>query len=170
VRGPHAAEFLHRIYVNNVHSLRPGRVRYGLMLNENGVIIDDGVFCRLADEHFLVNTTSGGAARILAMFEEWLQCEWTDLQVLVDDVTAQWAISRFRRGPRTAAVGRPSISRYALPHMAAGELDELAVRVLRVSFSGECSFEVNLPAMPTRFWPGTGDWASLAPCLTASKP
>ena len=61
------------------------------MLNENGVIIDDGVFVRLAEDHFLVNSTSGGVARIAAMMEEWLQCEWRDLQVLIDDRPPQWA-------------------------------------------------------------------------------
>lgn len=152
VRGPHAAEFLHRVYINNVHSLAPGRVRYGLMLNENGVIIDDGVFCRLADDHFLVNTTSGGVARIMALFEEWLQCEWTDLQVLVDDVTSQWANFTFA-GPQArqlllALDCSIDLSINAMPHMsiASGRLAGEDVRIVRVSFSGESSFEVNLPS------------------------
>ena len=152
VRGPHAAEFLHRMYLNNVHDLAVGRVRYGLMLNENGVIIDDGVFSRLADDHFLVNTTSGGVARIMSLFEQWLQCEWTDLQVLVDDVTPQWANFTFA-GPRARDLLQKlgtgiDLSPAALPHMSVscGQLAGEMVRLVRVSFSGEASYEVNLPA------------------------
>ncbi len=123
VRGPDAAEFLHRLYINNVLSLAPGRARYGLMLNENGVIIDDGVFTRLSENHFLVNTTSAGVARIGALMEQWLQCEWTELKVLVDDVTTQWANFTIA-GPRARDVlvdlGTDlDISAEALPHMAA---------------------------------------------------
>jgi sarcosine oxidase subunit alpha len=152
VRGPHAAEFLNRIYLNNVHNLAVGRARYGLMLNENGVIIDDGVFSRLADDHFLVNTTSGGVARIMALFEEWLQCEWTGLRVLVDDVTPQWANFTFA-GPRARDLLQKlgtgiDLSPAALPHMSvrSGQLAGETVRLVRVSFSGEASYEVNLPA------------------------
>jgi sarcosine oxidase subunit alpha len=152
VRGPDAAEFLNRLYINNALTLKPGRARYGLMLNENGVIIDDGVFVCLADNHFLVHTTSGGVARIGAMMEEWLQCEWTGLQVLVDDTTTQWANFTIA-GPQARkvleALGTDiDISANALPHMAAatGRIAGLDARVVRVSFSGELSFEVNIPA------------------------
>jgi len=152
VRGPHAAEFLHRIYCNNVHSLPVGSVRYGLMLNENGVIIDDGVFVRLAADHFLVNTTSAGLSRIMGLFEEWLQCEWTDLQVLADDVTSQWANFTFA-GPNARSLLQSlgtdiDLQAGALPHMAAttGLLAGLEARIVRVSFSGESSFEVNVAA------------------------
>ena len=152
VRGPDAAEFLNRVYMNNVLTLKTGRARYGMMLNENGVIIDDGVFARLADDHFLVHTTSSGVARISAMLEEWLQCEWTDLQVLVDDNTSQWANFTIA-GPRAREVLQAlgtdiNLSAQALPHMAAasGAVAGVEARVVRVSFSGELSFEVNVPA------------------------
>ena len=152
VRGPDAAEFLNRVYMNNVLTLQPGHARYGLMLNENGVIIDDGVFVRLAPDHFLVHTTSGGVARIGAMMEEWLQCEWTNLQVLVDDLTTQWANFTLA-GPKArdvlTALGTDiDVSASALPHMAAatGTVAGLNARVVRVSFSGELSFEINVPA------------------------
>jgi sarcosine oxidase subunit alpha len=152
VRGPDSAEFLNRLYINNVLSLASGRTRYGLMLNENGVIIDDGVFTRLSENHFLVNTTSAGVARIGALMEQWLQCEWTELKVLVDDVTTQWANFTIA-GPRARDVlvdlGTDlDVSAEALPHMAAatGTVAGLDARVLRVSFSGELSFEVNVPA------------------------
>ncbi len=152
VRGPDAAEFLNRLYINNVRSLATGRARYGLMLNENGVIIDDGVFIRLAENHFLVNTTSAGVSRIGALMEEWLQCEWTDLQVLVDDVTTQWANFTIA-GPHARDVlvdlgTGLDISAPVFPHMAAATatVAGLAARIVRVSFSGEVSFEVNVPA------------------------
>ena len=152
VRGPDAAELLNRVYINNALTLKPGKARYGLMLNENGVIIDDGVFVRLAEDHFLVHTTSGGVGRIGAMMDEWLQCEWTDLQVLVDDTTTQWANFTIA-GPRArevlAALGTDiDISREALPHMSAavGHVAGLEARVVRVSFSGELSYEINIPA------------------------
>jgi len=152
VCGPDAAEFLNRIYMNNALTLKPGRARYGLMLNENGIIIDDGVFVRLADDHFLVHTTSAGVARITSMMEEWLQCEWMDLQVTVDDMTSQWANFTIA-GPRArdvlAALGTDiDISTTSLPHMAmaTGTVAGIGARVVRVSFSGELSFEVNVPA------------------------
>ncbi len=156
VRGPDAAEFLHRIYINNVLTLKPGHARYGLMLNENGVIIDDGVFVRLADDHFLVHTTSGAVARITALMEEWLQCEWTGLQVLLDDVTTQWANFTIA-GPKARKVlaGLDTdidISTDAMAHMTAatGTVAGMEARVVRVSFSGELSFEINIPASHAR--------------------
>jgi sarcosine oxidase subunit alpha len=152
VRGPDAARFLDRIYINNVRSLPLGRIRYGLMLNENGIVIDDGVFIRMAEDHFLLNTTSGGAARIAAMLEEWLQCEWRDLAVLVDDVTEQWACFTVA-GPHARSVlgalgTEIDLSPEALPHMAAasGRVCGLPARVARVSFSGELSYEISIAA------------------------
>jgi len=152
VRGPDAARFLDRVYINNVSGLAVGRVRYGLMLNENGVIIDDGVFIRLAQDHFLLNTTSGGATRICAMLDEWLQCEWPDLRVLVEDLTVQWACFTVA-GPRardllSALSTDFDLSAGALPHMAAagGSLAGQPARIARVSFSGEASYEISVPA------------------------
>ena len=152
VRGADAAEFLTRLYINNVLNLGTGHARYGLMLNENGVIIDDGIFIRLAENHFLVNTTSGGVARITDLMEEWLQCEWPGLQVLIDDVTTQWANFTIA-GPKArdvlTAIGTDiDLSPAALPHMtvAVGTVAGLTARVVRVSFSGELSYEINIPA------------------------
>ncbi len=99
VKGPDAAEFLNRIYVNNALTLKPGKVRYGLMLNENGIVIDDGVFVCMAPEHYLVCTTSGGAERIAAWLEEWHQCEWPELRLVIVPVTTQWAVLTLA-GPR----------------------------------------------------------------------
>jgi sarcosine oxidase subunit alpha len=152
VRGPDAAEFLNRFYINTVPSLPVGKARYGLMLNENGIIIDDGVFVRLAENHFLVHTTSGGAGRITEKMEEWLQCEWPDLRVLIDDCTVQSANFTIA-GPKARELltnlGTDiDLSAAALPNMAAasGQVLGLQARIVRVSFSGELSFEINIPA------------------------
>ncbi len=152
VCGPDAARFLDRFYINNVTSLAPGRARYGLMLNENGVIIDDGVFLRLAEDRFLLNTTSGGVGRIRAMLEEWQQCEWPDSQLGIFDLTE--SLANFTvAGPRARELLANmaidiDLAAAALPHMtfAEGRMAGLPLRVVRVSFSGETSFEVNLPA------------------------
>ncbi len=152
VRGPDAAEFLNRVYMNQVHSLAVGRCRYGLMLNENGVIIDDGVFSRLADGHFLVNTTSGGAQRIFALLEELAQCDWPGLRVMLTDSTTHWANFTVA-GPNAHTLLerldlQTGLSTDALPHMsvATGSWNGEPLRIVRVSFSGEPSFEINVPA------------------------
>lgn len=152
VAGPDAGKFLDRMYVGNAFNLKVGRARYGLMLNENGVVIDDGVCVRLEEQRFLVHTTSGGADRIAALMEEWLQCEWVDLDVTVVNATAQWA-NLTLSGPKARAVFAtlmPSfdISAEGFPHMAYREGAVLGVdaRVLRASFTGEVSYEINVPA------------------------
>ncbi len=153
VKGPDAAEFLNRIYVNTVPSLKAGKIRYGLMLNENGIVIDDGVFVRLADDHFLINTTSGHADRIAGWLEEWHQCEWPDLDLVMSPVTSQWAVVNVA-GPKARAVlqslpGIVDLSTENLPHMsfATGKFEDgTPYRVQRVSFTGEQSYELSVPA------------------------
>ena len=111
VKGPDAGEFLDRIYTNTFSTLKVGRCRYGLMLNELGFLIDDGVTVRLADDHFLMHTTSGGAERVAALLEEWLQTEWTTLKVFVTPVTEQW--SQFAvAGPEARKVLEQARGRY----------------------------------------------------------
>ncbi len=152
VKGPDAAEFLNRIYVNNILTLKPGGVRYGLMLNENGIVIDDGVVTCLAPEHYLVSTSSGNAERITAWLEEWHQCEWPHLRLILSPVTTQWAVltvaGPLARQLLAALESDIDFSAAAFPHMTArtGRLAGESVRVQRVSFSGEVSFEVSLPA------------------------
>jgi len=153
VTGPDAGEFLNRIYVNNVLTLKTGRIRYGLMLSENGIVIDDGVFARLAQNHYLVNTTSAHADRITDWLEHWHQCEWPDLDLIISPVTSQWAVATVA-GPdsRSLLQEMPSsidFSAEALPHMSvtAGEFMGLEARVQRVSFSGEMSYEISVPAI-----------------------
>lgn len=150
VSGPDAARFLDRVYVGTASTLRPGRARYGLMLNENGVVIDDGVFVRLADDRYLVHTTSGGADRITGMLDEWLQCEWRDLDVVVMNVSSQWATLTVS-GPSArdllAALGT-DIDLADFPHMRfrEGRVAGLPARVLRASFTGEASYEISVAA------------------------
>lgn len=159
VKGPDAAEFLDRIYVNTISTLKPGRLRYGLMTNENGIIIDDGVVARLGPDHFLVGTTGGNAGRIAEWLEEWLQCEWADLRVVTMPVTTAWATLTLT-GPRARAilerVGADfDIGAAAFPHMSFrdGHVAGIPARVCRVSFTGEVSYEINVPAgRATALW------------------
>ncbi len=152
VKGPDAGEFLNRIYVNNVLTLKPGRIRYGLMLNENGIVIDDGVFARLEDDLYLVSTTAANADRIAGWLEEWHQCEWPDLELIISPVTAQWAVITLA-GPNSRKFlqdidSNIDFSVENLPHMAlaTGTFLGVEARVQRVSFTGEMSFEISVPA------------------------
>lgn len=152
VKGPDAATFLNRLYVNNAITVKVNAGRYGLMCNENGVVIDDGVFVRLADDHFMVHTTSGGAVRIYQWMEEWLQCEWLDLQVIVNNVTSQWANVTVS-GPNARKVLQQldsdiDFDAAAFPHMQfrRGSICGVEARVLRASFTGEISYEISVPA------------------------
>ncbi len=152
IKGPDAAEFLDRMYTNMFSTLKVGKCRYGLMMNELGFLTDDGVTVRLADDHFLMHTTSGGADRIAAWLEEWLQTEWTHYKVFVTPVTEQWAQFAIA-GPKArdvlAKLGPNfDISNEAFPHMSfvAGKLGPYPVRAYRISFSGELSYEIATPA------------------------
>ena len=152
VYGPDAAEFLNRVYVNNVATLKSGRARYGLMLNENGIIIDDGIFARLADDHYLVHTTSAGANRIHAWMEALLQGDWPDLNVLLTPVTSQW-VNIAVSGPRSRELvdrleAGIDVSNSGMPHMSVvtGTVDNVPLRVLRASYTGELCYELNVPA------------------------
>jgi sarcosine oxidase, subunit alpha len=152
IKGPDAAEFLDRIYTNMFSNLKVGRCRYGLMMNELGFLTDDGVTVRLADDHFLMHTTSGGADRIAAHLEEWLQTEWTQYKVFVTSVTEQWAQFAIA-GPRARDVLAKlspdfDMSHDAFAHMdfGQGKLGPYPVRVFRISFSGEQSYEIATPA------------------------
>jgi sarcosine oxidase, subunit alpha len=149
VVGPDAAEFLDRMYVNALRALPVGRCRYGILLREDGFVLDDGIIGRLAADRFHVTTTTGGAARVLAMMEDYLQTEWSDLEVWLTSVTEQWAVIAVQ-GPRARDVLAPLVRDIdlALPHMAVaeGRINGVPTRLFRVSFTGELGFEVNVPA------------------------
>jgi sarcosine oxidase, subunit alpha len=151
VVGRDAETFMNRLYVNSWTSLAPGRARYGVLLRDDGFVYDDGVVARLAADRFHVTTTTGGAPRVLAMMEDYLQTEWSDLSVWLTSTTEQWAVIAVQ-GPNARAVLAPltdiDLSAAALPHMsiATGRICGVATRLFRVSFTGELGFEVNVPA------------------------
>ena len=153
LKGPDAAEFLNRIFVNNALTLKSGRIRYGLMLNENGIVMDDGVFAKLSEDHYLLSTTSANADHFTDWLERWHQCEWPDLELIISAVTSQWAVITIA-GPNARVLLEElesdiDFSSEALPHMAVASGTFLGVpaRVQRVSFTGEMSFEINVPAL-----------------------
>lgn len=152
IKGPDSAKFLDRLYANTMSTLKPGYIRYGLMLNELGVLLDDGVVARMADDHFLIGTTGAGASRIAEWIEEWLQCEWPDLDVVSLPVTTNWAVLTLT-GPNARNVLADAgvdtaLGADAFPHMTfrQAHIGGTPVRILRVSFTGEASYEINVPA------------------------
>ncbi len=161
IRGPDAAEFLNRIYTNGWKTLGVGRCRYGLMLGEDGMVFDDGVTTRIGEERYLMTTTSGNAGAVLDWLEEWLQTEWPELRVYCASVTEQWG---------TVAVSGPGARRMLEPLVEGVDLDPAAFpfmsmregriagapgRIFRIAFTGELSFEVNLPWRRTAaLWQG----------------
>jgi len=152
VVGPDAAEFLNRIYTNAWTTLAPGRLRYGVMLREDGFVLDDGVVGRLAPDRFHVTTTTGGVSRVLQLMEDYLQTEWPHLDVWLTPTTEQWAVIAVQ-GPNARRVLQPlcpdiDISAEAMPHMSVrkGPVCGVPARLFRVSFTGELGFEINVPA------------------------
>ncbi|HKN81606.1 MAG TPA: 2Fe-2S iron-sulfur cluster-binding protein, partial [Actinomycetota bacterium] len=142
VVGADAPAFLDRMYTNRMSNLAVGSIRYGLMLGLDGMVLDDGVAMRLADDRYLVTTTTGGAATVLDRFEEWLQTEWPDLRVYCTSVTEQWAVVAIN-GPRTREVVSATrtdvdLSRESFPFMTFrdGHIAGVPARLARVSFSG----------------------------------
>ncbi len=155
VVGPDAAAFLDLMYVGTMSTLPIGGARYGVLLNENGIVFDDGIVARLAPDHFWVNTTSGGADRVVSAFEEWLQCEYTQLRVFIVSMTSQWGNVTVS-GPNAwrlleKAGFDAALAPSAMKHMTLQEasVHGYAIRVLRASYNGELGYEINLPASHT---------------------
>ncbi len=152
IRGPDAREFLNRVYTNSWKKLKPGRCRYGLMLGEDGMVLDDGVTACLADDHFHMTTTTGGAARVLSILEDYLQTEWPELQVWLTSVTEQWAVASIC-GPESAKLVAelcddldPDPETFPFMSLRDAHIGGVPVRVFRISFTGELSYEINIPA------------------------
>jgi len=150
VVGPDAAAFLDRLYTNPFFKLEVGRCRYGLMLNEAGFIMDDGVIARIAPDRFHVTTTTGGAARVLHHMEDYLQTEFPDLKVWLTSTSEQWAVIALQ-GPRARDLIAPfvegvDLSNAATPHMSVreGHIRGVPMRLMRVSFTGELGYEINI--------------------------
>ncbi|SFQ61464.1 sarcosine oxidase subunit alpha [Roseivivax halotolerans] len=151
VKGPDAGRFMDMLYTNMMSSLKPGFCRYGLMCSENGFLMDDGVVARIDEDTFLCHTTTGGAERIHAHMEEWLQTEWWDWKVWVLNVTEQYTQIGVV-GPKSRAVleklGTEGIGKDDLPFMRwiDGNVGGIPARIFRISFSGELSFEIAVAA------------------------
>lgn len=152
VKGPDAGKFMDMLYTNMMSTLKPGRCRYGLMCNENGFLMDDGVVARLDEDTFLCHTTTGGAENIHGHMEEWLQTEWWDWKVYTANVTEQYAQIGVV-GPKSRKVLEKltddDIGGDALSFMGWKEITltgGIPARVFRISFAGELSFELAVPA------------------------
>jgi len=152
IKGPDAAALLDWVYTNDWSNLAVGRCRYGLMCGEDGMVFDDGVTARLGPEHYLMHTTSGNADRVLAWLEEWLQTEWPDLRVYCASVTDQYATvaiaGPYARRLLRDLTGDIDLAPDAFPFMTVreGHVAGIPARVFRVSYTGELSYEINVPA------------------------
>ncbi|WP_344094062.1 glycine cleavage T C-terminal barrel domain-containing protein, partial [Nocardiopsis composta] len=159
VAGRDAGAFLDRIYTGTLSTLRPGRCRYGVMCTADGMVLDDGVVTRISEDEYLVSTTTGNAERVLEWLEEWAQTEWPRLCVQLFNATDHWAVASLV-GPASRDVMRAlapdmDVSAEGFRFMSAreGRVAGIPARVLRVSFTGELTFEVNVPA-----WHGLELW------------
>jgi sarcosine oxidase subunit alpha len=162
VVGPDAPAFLDRMYTNRMSYLAVGSIRYGVMLGLDGMVWDDGVAMRVAEDRYYVTTTSGGAANVLDRFEEWLQTEWPDLRVFCTSVTEQRVVVALN-GPRArdvlAALGTDvDLSPEDFPFMTFrdGTLAGVPARLARVSFSGELAYELHVSS-----WHGLAVWEAV---------
>ncbi len=152
IQGSDASELLNRIYTNAWKKLEVGRCRYGLMLGEDGMVMDDGVTARLGENHYLMTTTTGNAAPVLAHLEEYIQTEWPEFDVYCTSVTEQFATISIA-GPNARRLLAELTSDIELspndfPHMAVrdGTVAGVPARVFRVSFTGEAAYEINVPS------------------------
>ncbi|XLY87792.1 sarcosine oxidase subunit alpha [Ectopseudomonas mendocina] len=151
IQGPDAREFLNRVYTNAWTKLDVGKARYGLMCKEDGMVFDDGVTACLADNHFVMTTTTGGAARVMEWLEIYHQTEWPELKVYFTSVTDHWATMTLS-GPNSrkllAEVTDIDLDKDAFPFMSwkEGKVGGVPARVFRISFTGELSYEVNVQA------------------------
>ncbi|MBG0841639.1 sarcosine oxidase subunit alpha [Ectopseudomonas toyotomiensis] len=151
IQGPDAREFLNRVYTNAWTKLDVGKARYGLMCKEDGMVFDDGVTACLADNHFVMTTTTGGAARVMEWLEIYHQTEWPELKVYFTSVTDHWATMTLS-GPNSrkllAKVTDIDLDKDAFPFMSwkEGLVGGVPARVFRISFTGELSYEVNVQA------------------------
>ena len=152
IQGSDASEFLNRVYTNAWSKLAIGKCRYGLMLNEDGMVYDDGVTTRLGENHYLMTTTTGGAANVLGKLEDYLQTEWPELDVYLTSVTDHYATASVC-GPNSKKILKKIIPDLDLsdenfPHMSFKEakINNIKCRVMRISFTGEHSYEINIQA------------------------
>ena len=150
VKGPDAAEFLNRVYTNAWMKLPIGKARYGVMLREDGMVMDDGTTTRISENHYHMTTTTAQAANVLSHLEYYLQIVWPELNVNVVSTTEQWAGAALA-GPKSRDVlsklfPNLDVSNEALPFMGyiEGDLFGVPARIFRISFSGELAYEINV--------------------------
>jgi sarcosine oxidase subunit alpha len=154
IQGVDSAEFLERVYINAWKTLPVGKARYGLMLREDGFVMDDGTTSRLGENHFLMTTTTANAGKVMQHLEFCHQVLWPELDVRMVSVSEQWAQAAIA-GPRSREVLRGvvdapyDISNEAFPYLAAREVTVgggIPARLFRISFSGELAYELAVPA------------------------
>ena len=152
IQGSDASEFLNRVYTNAWSKLGIGKCRYGLMLNEDGMVYDDGVTTRLSENHYIMTTTTGGAANVMGKLEDYLQTEWPELDVYLTSVTDHFATASIC-GPNSKKIMKKLIPDLDLsdenfPHMSYKEtkIGKIQCRIMRISFTGELSYEINVQA------------------------
>ncbi len=152
IKGRDASEFLNRVYTNSWSKLEVGRCRYGLMLGDDGMVIDDGVTSRISENNYVMTTTTGNAASVMSKLEDWLQTEWPELKVYLTSITEQFATISIN-GPYAPDLMKklcPNIdfSSINFPHMSFKniDIDNVTCRVMRISFTGEMCYEINIPS------------------------
>ncbi len=151
IQGRDAAAFLERIYINGFAKLAVGRCRYGVMLREDGLVFDDGVCARIAEDRYLMTTTTVHAAAVLRHLEYYSQVVWPELDLHLVSVTEQWAAMALA-GPHSrlvlAGATEADLANRALPYMGYAEavIAGVPARLFRISFSGELAYEINVPA------------------------
>jgi len=151
IQGKDAREFLGRVYSNSWAKLQPGHCRYGLMCGEDGMVMDDGVTACLAENHFHMTTTTGGAARVLSWLEIYHQTEWPELDVFFNSVTDHWAAMAIA-GPNARKLLEKltdddvSADEFRFMQWKNATVAGVPARVFRISFTGDLSFEINVPA------------------------
>jgi len=153
IQGADAATFLDRVYINTFSTLPVGKVRYGLMLREDGFVKDDGTTARFGPDHYVMSTTTANAAKVMQHLEHASQVLWPELDVQLASVTEQWAQFSIA-GPESRHVlegllkGSLEVSNSALPYMACAEFnwEGKTARLFRISFSGELAYELAIPA------------------------
>jgi sarcosine oxidase subunit alpha len=150
IKGPDAAELLNRIYTNAWLKLPVGKARYGVMLREDGIVMDDGTTTRISENHYHMTTTTAQAANVLSHLEYYIQVVWHELNVNVVSTTEQWAGAAIA-GPKSRELLQKlfpeiDVSNEGLPFMGyiEGNLFGTHARIFRISFSGELAYEINV--------------------------
>jgi len=150
VQGPDAVTFLERIYTHNVSKMNVGRCAYGIMLGEDGMIMDDGVMARVGEKRFYLTTTTGGAANVMSWLELWLQTEWPEFKVHLTSLTDHYSTIAVAGPNSRKVIGKLGcdidLDKESFPFMTVkpAMLADIPVQLFRVSFSGELAFEINV--------------------------